>query len=299
LPAKWRFKAALGFAECESASHISRDEHLKYIKNNAAKLVEHALGSEALLALMCREKLISAKNAPLYMEAAQKSGNAQAIAMLLEYNANRLSTAEKERAARSKEAAEDTVVERKIRRQTKVGIDGLSFVVTGDLETFEKRAQLKEFVLSRGGKMVSAMSSKVDYLIMNDATADTEKQKRAEELGIEVITERQFNEIAGRAFIIETGVLKKYFGAGGDIVIPDSVTSIGDWAFYCCSSLTSVVIPEGVTSIGDDEFWGCSSLKGVVLPDSVTSIGNSAFFGCIRFVGNTIRNIIIACCGWE
>lgn len=64
------------------------------------------------------------------------------------------------------------------------------------------------------------------------------------------------------------------------IEIPDSVASIGDWAFSNCSSLTSIEIPDGVTNIGDDVFAGCSSLSNILLPDSVTSIGDWAFCEC-------------------
>ena len=62
--------------------------------------------------------------------------------------------------------------------------------------------------------------------------------------------------------------------------IPDSVTSIGDWAFSECSSLTSIVIPDGVTSIGDRAFSECSSLTSVVIPDSIANIGAFAFQYC-------------------
>ena len=65
-----------------------------------------------------------------------------------------------------------------------------------------------------------------------------------------------------------------------DIVIPDSVTSIGDYAFAFCRSLTNIVIPDNVTSIEEKAFCRCSSLNSIVIPDSVTSIGNSAFEGC-------------------
>ena len=65
-----------------------------------------------------------------------------------------------------------------------------------------------------------------------------------------------------------------------EIVLPDSVTSIGDHAFSRCRSLTEVVIPDSVTSIGDGAFSSCESLHSVVIPDSVTSIGDWAFSYC-------------------
>ena len=64
------------------------------------------------------------------------------------------------------------------------------------------------------------------------------------------------------------------------ITIPNSVTNIGNSAFYNCWRLTSVTIPASVTSIGESAFYGCSGLTSVTIPASVTSIGDSAFKGC-------------------
>ena len=63
-------------------------------------------------------------------------------------------------------------------------------------------------------------------------------------------------------------------------IIPNSVTSIGDDAFFCCRSLSNIVIPDSVTSIGDGAFYGCSSLSNIDIPDSVISVGDWTFCGC-------------------
>ena len=75
-----------------------------------------------------------------------------------------------------------------------------------------------------------------------------------------------------------------------DLIIPDSVTEIGDWAFFCYDLLTSVTIGNGVTSIGDNAFWNCSSLTSITIPDSVTSIGDGAFCKCTSLTSVTIGN---------
>ncbi len=73
-----------------------------------------------------------------------------------------------------------------------------------------------------------------------------------------------------------------FWGCSGltSVTIPNSVTSIGNSAFRNCSGLTSVTIPNSVTSIGGHAFYNCSSLTSVTIPNSVTTIGDSAFSGC-------------------
>jgi len=79
-------------------------------------------------------------------------------------------------------------------------------------------------------------------------------------------------------------------GISGNFSIPNSVTSIDEYAFYYCTGLTSITIPNSVTSIGSNAFSECRSLTSVTIPDSVTSIGSVAFRFCHGLTSITIGN---------
>ena len=80
--------------------------------------------------------------------------------------------------------------------------------------------------------------------------------------------------------------------------IPNSVTTIGDSAFYCCAYLTSITIPNSVTTIGDNAFYYCVSLTSVTIPNSVTTIEGEAFRDCTNLqkvnIGNSVKTIGIS-----
>ncbi|MBR6223487.1 MAG: NAD-dependent DNA ligase LigA [Lachnospiraceae bacterium] len=73
-------------------------------------------------------------------------------------------------------------------------LSGLKFVITGSLETYENRDALKEFIESKGGKVIGSVSANTSYLINNDATSGSSKNKKAKSLGIPIITEAEFNQ---------------------------------------------------------------------------------------------------------
>ena len=77
-----------------------------------------------------------------------------------------------------------------------------------------------------------------------------------------------------------------------NITIPDSVTEIGIYAFCKCTSLTSITIPNSVTEIKEGAFSYCTSLTSVTIPDSVTEIGNSAFSNCSSLTSVNIPNSV-------
>ena len=76
----------------------------------------------------------------------------------------------------------------------------------------------------------------------------------------------------------------------GDLIIPDTVTSISEYAFNDCQGLTSVTIPNGITSIGRGTFYDCLNLTHITIPDSVTKIEDWAFIGCSGLISITIPN---------
>ncbi len=82
--------------------------------------------------------------------------------------------------------------------------------------------------------------------------------------------------------------------AYNDVVIPDSITSIGWGAFYNCKNIETIEIPEGVTSIGGRAFYGCSKLSSVNIPDDITVIHDGMFFGCSELTSVQIPNKVIS-----
>ena len=81
-------------------------------------------------------------------------------------------------------------------------------------------------------------------------------------------------------FMIENGLLRSYWGPGGDVTVPEGVTRLELAVFRNCSKLISIRLPEGLETIDDRVFEGCANLTEVTLPQSLASLGRSVFDGC-------------------
>ena len=199
VSAKYRPGAAAGFAEDgRDCTDENGKKYCKYIKSNAAKLVELAAEHPALLYLMLREKLVAAKDLDAVTAAVQKTGNAELIAAVLNYGSSAVSEQEKEKVRQKKDERETNVTNFIFDAAKLEALKGKTFVVTGKLKTFVSRDELKECLTTCGAALTETLGEGVDYLITNTPDSGTAKNKKAVELGVARITEAQFNAMIGR-----------------------------------------------------------------------------------------------------
>ena len=162
------------------------------------------------------------------------------------------------------------------------GCSGLTSVTIPESVT-----SIGDNAFSRCGGLTSieVVSSNTKYDSRNNCNAIIETSSNELIVGCEnTVIPESVTSIGGYAFMGCSGLTS--------VTIPNSVTSIGMSAFYGCSGLTSVTIPNSVTSIGMSAFYGCSGLTSVTIPESVTSIGDNAFSRCTGLTSVTIPNSV-------
>ena len=93
-------------------------------------------------------------------------------------------------------------------------------------------------------------------------------------------------------FCIKNNTLYGYRGTSRNIIIPNTVTSINNYAFSNYQNITSITIPNSVTNIGEGAFYGCSGLTNVTIGNGVTTISKSTFYSCTSLTNITIPNSV-------
>ena len=138
----------------------------------------------------------------------------------------------------------------------------------------------------------AAYGLQLEYEELNDGTVEITRFVSATSTDIELpsmIDGKPVTSIGKSAFDVDVvGACRNLTS----IIIPDSVTSIGNYAFESCTSLTNVTIPNSVTSIGYDAFYNCTGLTDIIIPDSVTSIGAYTFYNCTGLTSVTIPDSV-------
>ena len=333
LPDKYRRYAAHGFLYALQVGikeiEPYKTGYFEYIKKNENNFI--SVVDDFTFNLMLREKLISSKAAAELINHPYVKATPGVMAAVLDYQRMISEESGLSGLALSQDNAEmkRRIYMEKRREEIKNhrGIKGITFVATGDMKNFgwqdeytgaKDWSDLQEFIEKRGGFLRSAVSSKTDYLICNDTTADSEKLRKAMELGVTILTEEEFLKMAKMSniktdtsdFEIVGKTLKKYKGKGKrvvlpetinkisyfghdnaveEVVFPEGITEICDAAFTFCSTLKKIKMPNSLKKIGEDAFWGCENLEEISIPSSVEVIQNRAFCNC-----NSLKRIRIS-----
>lgn len=160
---------------------------------------------------------------------------------------------------------------------------------------FEYRITLKD-VLLEVERLLTVQVHETETPPKNEKPADGQSQQETAAAAAE--PEKPAQAVSATApsvdFVIQDGILIKYRGTSAGVVIPDSVKTIGGFAFRG-GNVKSVSTGNGVTTIGNEAFRGCTGLKSITIGNGVTNIGESAFAECTGLtsvtIGNKVKNI--------
>ena len=159
-------------------------------------------------------------------------------------------------------------------------IEDSAFVFCSSLE----QIKLPQSLMSIGSGAFDNCTSLISVELPDNAIISSNTFKECKNLSDIVISDTNNNYIVKNGVLYNKNMTRILCYPAGikdtEFFVPDTVKTIGDFAFYGTKALESINIPDSVTNIGTDAFGECSGLKEVVIPDSVTSMGEAVFYKC-------------------
>ena len=159
-------------------------------------------------------------------------------------------------------------------------IEGSAFVFCSSLE----QIKLPQSLMSIGSGAFDNCTSLISVELPDNAIISSDTFRGCKNLSKIVLSDTNNNYIVKNGILYNKNMTRILCYPAGikdtEFFVPDTVKTIGDFAFYGTKALESINIPDSVTNIGTDAFGECSGLKEVVIPDSVTSMGEAVFYKC-------------------
>ena len=159
-------------------------------------------------------------------------------------------------------------------------IDGSAFIFCSSLE----QIKLPQSLTSIGSGVFGDCTSLISIELPDNAIISSSTFRGCKNLSKIVLSDTNNNYIVKNGILYNKNMTRILCYPAGikdtEFFVPDTVKTIGDFAFYGTKALESINIPDSVTNIGTDAFGECSGLKEVVIPDSVTSMGEAVFYKC-------------------
>ena len=160
-------------------------------------------------------------------------------------------------------------------------IEDSAFVFCSSLE----QIKLPQSLMSIGSGAFDNCTSLISVELPDNAIISSNTFRGCKNLSKIVLSDTNNNYIVKYGILYNKNITRILCYPAGikdtEFFVPDTVKTIGDFAFYGTKALESINIPDSVTNIGTDAFGECSGLKEVVIPDSVTSMGEAVFYKCI------------------
>ena len=160
-------------------------------------------------------------------------------------------------------------------------IEDSAFVFCSSLE----QIKLPQSLMSIGSGAFDNCTSLISVELPDNAIISSNTFRGCKNLSKIVLSDTNNNYIVKNGILYNKNITRILCYPAGikdtEFFVPDTVKTIGDFAFYGTKALESINIPDSVTNIGTDAFGECSGLKEVVIPDSVTSMGEAVFYKCI------------------